>query len=73
MGLLVAVCAAAPASAAPSCPWTNPKLSANHRAHELVSAMTIDQKIAMLSQAQPGLGTLRRRRVRARAVLAVHP
>ena len=53
MGLLVAVCAAAPASAAPSCPWTNPKLSANHRAHELVSAMTIDQKIAMLSQAQP--------------------
>ncbi|MGZ4345550.1 MAG: glycoside hydrolase family 3 protein, partial [Solirubrobacteraceae bacterium] len=53
VGMLVAVCAAAPASAAPSCPWTNPKLTANHRAHELVSAMTIDQKIAMLSQAQP--------------------
>ena len=31
----------------------NAKLSANQRAHELVSAMTIDQKIAMLSQAQP--------------------
>jgi len=31
----------------------NPKLSANQRAHGLVSAMTIDQKIAMLSQAQP--------------------
>jgi beta-glucosidase len=31
----------------------NPKLSANQRARELVKAMTIDQKIAMLSQAQP--------------------
>ncbi|MGZ4197992.1 MAG: glycoside hydrolase family 3 protein [Solirubrobacteraceae bacterium] len=50
VGLLLA---AAPASAAPRCPWMNPKLSANQRARELVSAMTIDQKIAMLSQAQP--------------------
>ena len=31
----------------------NPKLSATERAHELVSAMTIDQKLAMLSQSQP--------------------
>jgi len=53
VGLLLAVVVAAPASAAPSCPWMNPKLSANRRAHELVAAMTIDEKIAMLSQAQP--------------------
>src|SRR5690349_24843733 len=53
VGLLLAGVAAAHASAAPSCPWMNPKLSANQRAQELVSAMTIDQKIAMLSQAQP--------------------
>src|SRR5689334_20118540 len=53
VGLLLAAVVAAPASAAPSCPWMNAKLSANQRAHELVSAMTIDQKIAMLSQSQP--------------------
>ena len=53
VGLLLAVVVAAPASAAPSCPWMNTKLSPDRRAHELVSAMTIDQKIAMLSQAQP--------------------
>jgi beta-glucosidase len=40
-------------TAASSCPWMNPSLSASRRAHELVSAMSIDQKIAMLSQAQP--------------------
>src|ERR1700749_2359385 len=53
VGLVLAVGITTPASAAPSCPWMNAKLSANRRAHELVSAMTIDQKIAMLSQAQP--------------------
>jgi beta-glucosidase len=53
VGLLLAAIIAAPASAAPSCPWMNTKLSANQRAHKLVSAMTVDQKIAMLSQSQP--------------------
>ena len=53
VGLLLAAVVAAPASAAPSCPWMNTKLSPGRRAHQLVSAMTIDQKLAMLSQAQP--------------------
>jgi beta-glucosidase len=53
VGLLLAAGAAAPASAATSCPWMNSKLSPNQRAQRLVSAMTIDQKIAMLSQSQP--------------------
>ena len=53
VGLVLAVVITTPAGAAPSCPWMNAKLSAKQRAHELVSAMTIDQKIAMLSQAQP--------------------
>jgi beta-glucosidase len=35
------------------CPWMNTSLSAEQRAQMLVAAMTIDQKIAMLSQAQP--------------------
>ncbi len=41
------------ASAASPCPWMNTSLSPSRRAHELVPAMSIDQKIAMLSQAQP--------------------
>jgi beta-glucosidase len=35
------------------CPWMNTSLTAEQRAQQLVAAMTIDQKIAMLSQAQP--------------------
>ncbi len=42
----------APARAA-GCPWMNTSLSPGQRAQQLVAAMTIDQKIAMLSQAQP--------------------
>src|SRR5436309_15981717 len=41
------------ARAASSCPWMNTALSPAQRAKKLVGAMTIDQKIAMLSQAQP--------------------
>jgi beta-glucosidase len=37
---------------APKCPWMNTALSPDKRARKLVSAMTIDQKIAMLSQAK---------------------
>ncbi|MGZ4178946.1 MAG: beta-glucosidase [Solirubrobacteraceae bacterium] len=37
----------------PNCPWMNAALGAEQRAHMLLSAMNIDQKIAMLSQAQP--------------------
>jgi beta-glucosidase len=56
---LVAIVLAAGGGAAPAiaqsaqCPWMNTKLSAEQRAQRLVSAMSIDQKIAMLSQAQP--------------------
>jgi beta-glucosidase len=39
--------------AAAACPWLNTALSASQRASELVAAMNIDQKLAMLSQAQP--------------------
>ena len=39
--------------ASPSCPWMNTALTPQQRATELVSAMSLDQKIAMLSQAQP--------------------
>jgi beta-glucosidase len=53
VGLFLAAVVAPPASAAPSCRWMNTKLPANQRTHELVAAMTIDQKIAMLSQSQP--------------------
>ena len=35
------------------CPWMNTSLSSEQRAQMLVAAMNIDQKIAMLSQAQP--------------------
>jgi len=34
----------------PQCPWMNPSLTPQQRAQELVAAMTIDQKIAMLAQ-----------------------
>jgi beta-glucosidase len=52
--VLTAGGAAAPAIAQSSpCPWMNTKLSAGQRAQMLVAAMNIDQKIAMLSQAQP--------------------
>jgi beta-glucosidase len=45
---------AAPAGAqSAQCPWMNTALSAEQRAQMLVAAMNIDQKIAMLSQAQP--------------------
>jgi beta-glucosidase len=40
-------------AASPSCPWMNTALTSQQRATELVSAMSLDQKIAMLSQAQP--------------------
>jgi beta-glucosidase len=40
-------------AAGPSCPWMNTALSPAQRAQKLVSAMNIDQKLAMLSQAQP--------------------
>jgi beta-glucosidase len=44
----------APAGAqSAQCPWMNTSLSAEQRAQLLVAAMTIDQKIAMLSQGQP--------------------
>jgi beta-glucosidase len=39
--------------ASPACPWMNTALSPQQRASELVAAMTIDQKLAMLSQSQP--------------------
>jgi beta-glucosidase len=35
------------------CPWMSTGLSPSQRAGELVAAMNIDQKLAMLSQAQP--------------------
>src|SRR5947209_7373291 len=51
---LLAGGAAAPAVAqSPSCPWMNTSLAPEQRAQMLVAAMNIDQKIAMLSQAQP--------------------
>lgn len=40
-------------AAAAQCPWMNTALSPLERANELVAAMNIDQKLAMLSQAQP--------------------
>jgi beta-glucosidase len=40
-------------AAGPSCPWMNTRLAPDRRASELVAAMTIDQKLAMLSQTQP--------------------
>jgi beta-glucosidase len=36
-----------------SCPWMNTALSPGTRAGELVAAMNVDQKLAMLSQSQP--------------------
>src|SRR6059058_388340 len=52
---VVAVCAAAAflglsgnAKADPNCPWMSPVLSASDRAHLLVGAMTLDQKIHMV-------------------------
>src|SRR3954453_10970786 len=52
----VAVCAAAAslglattARADTNCPWLSPVLSASDRAHMLVGAMTIDQKIHMVA------------------------
>jgi beta-glucosidase len=39
---------AAPTTSAASCRWMNPKQSPDTRAHELVSAMTLDEKIAEL-------------------------
>ncbi|MDX6220441.1 MAG: beta-glucosidase [Frankiales bacterium] len=39
---------AGPASAASSCPWMDKGKSADVRAHELVKAMTLDQKVAEL-------------------------
>jgi beta-glucosidase len=39
--------------AGPQCPWMNTALTPQQRASELVAAMNIDQKLAMLSQAQP--------------------
>src|SRR6266566_379416 len=45
---------ATPARAqAAHCPWMKRSLSADERARELVAAMNLDQKIAMLSQSQP--------------------
>jgi beta-glucosidase len=41
------------ARAATGCPWMNPKLSPNKRASELLGAMSLDQKLAMLTQAEP--------------------
>jgi beta-glucosidase len=35
------------------CPWMNTALSAGQRADELVATMSLDQKLAMLSQSQP--------------------
>jgi beta-glucosidase len=40
-------------AAGPQCPWMNASLAPPQRAAELVAAMNIDQKIAMLSQPQP--------------------
>ena len=55
--LLLVAGAAGPAGtahgASSQCPWMNTALSPGQRASELVAAMTIDQKLAMLSQAQP--------------------
>jgi beta-glucosidase len=45
---------AAPARAqSAQCPWMNTSLTTEQRVQQLVTAMTLDQKIAMLSQAQP--------------------
>ncbi|MCU1624894.1 MAG: glycosyl hydrolase [Frankiales bacterium] len=52
VGLVVLTGVAAPlaghATAAASCPWMDPTKSADSRAHQLVKAMTLDQKIAEL-------------------------
>jgi beta-glucosidase len=40
-------------AATTQCPWMNTSLSPEQRASELAAVMSIDQKIAMLSQAQP--------------------
>src|SRR2546421_1669240 len=51
---LLAAGGAAPAGAqSPQCPWMNTSLSPEQRAQELVAAMNIDQKIAMLAQSEP--------------------
>jgi beta-glucosidase len=50
---VASVGAPAPARAADACPWMDATKSPEQRAQQLVSAMTIDQKIAMLAQAQP--------------------
>src|ERR1700761_3559979 len=41
------------ARAATGCPWMNTKLSPDKRATELVAAMSLDQKLAMLRQVDP--------------------
>src|SRR3954447_16650890 len=43
----------APAQSSPQCPWMSRSLSPEERATKLVAAMTVDQKIQMLYQAQP--------------------
>jgi beta-glucosidase len=50
---VASVGAPAPAQAADACPWMDATKSPEQRAQQLVSVMTIDQKIAMLAQAQP--------------------
>jgi beta-glucosidase len=40
---------AALAATGPSCPWTNPALSPSTRAHELLGAMSLSQKVSMVS------------------------
>src|SRR6476646_4756395 len=41
------------AKAATACPWMDAKKSPNERANELVKAMSIDDEIQMVHQAQP--------------------
>ena len=46
-----------PVAAAANCPWMDTSKSADERAHELVSAMTLDQKIAELyGRGEPSYG-----------------
>lgn len=53
VGLLLGGGAAPARAQSAQCPWMNTSLSVEQRTQQLVGAMTIDQKIAMLSQAQP--------------------
>ncbi|MEA2311563.1 MAG: beta-glucosidase, partial [Solirubrobacteraceae bacterium] len=50
---VAAPAAKAPAQSSPQCPWMDTSLSPSQRAARLVAAMNLDQKIAMLYQAQP--------------------